>query len=145
MSEILSIEQLKAMANPVIQIPSFDNTGSISVKVRKPQLLKMASQGRIPNHLLDIAVAMVAGEDIKGSEKLSEEEKIKMIASTMDLYCMACLVEPSYEDFKDILTDDQKGYIFSWGIGQVSGLNSFRTDTADGTHDNDGEEVQSEA
>lgn len=141
MSEILSIEQLREMANPVIEIPNFDNTGTIKVRVRKPQLLSMASQGKIPNHLLNIAATMVSGEKVKDIDKMEDMDKIKMINDTMELYCIACLVEPKYEEIKDILTDDQKGIIFNWGIGQVQSLNSFREGKADGTHNNDSEEV----
>ena len=144
-NEILSIEQLKEMANPIIQIPNFDNTGTINVRVQKPKLLNMASEGRIPNHLLAIAATMVTGEKVKNSDKIKSIDKIKEVNKAMELYCVACLVEPTYEDFKDIMTDDQKGAIFNWGIGEVPKLDSFRKDTTDGTHHNDGEKVQPKA
>jgi len=120
MSEILSVEQLRAMANTIIEIPNFDNTGTIKIRVQKPQLLKMASQGKIPNHLLGIAVTATTGEQKKSTDKMSDKEKLKMVDQSMDLYCIACMVEPKYEDVKDILTDDQRGTIFEWAIGAVS-------------------------
>lgn len=138
MSEILSIDKLREMANPIIDIPNFDNTGTIKVRVQRPKLLTMASQGMIPNHLMDIATTMVTGKAKTKKEKLDDKELIKQINSTMELYCMACLVEPKYEDFKDILTDDQKGTIFEWGIGEVSSLDTFRKNKADGTDNNNG-------
>ena len=144
MSEILSVEQLRAMANTIIEIPNFDNTGTIKIRVQKPQLLKMASQGKIPNHLLGIAVTATTGEQKKSTDKMSDKEKLKMVDQSMDLYCIACMVEPKYEDVKDILTDDQRGTIFEWAIGAVSDLDSFRNEETDGSDDNDGKEVQEE-
>lgn len=132
MSEILNIEELRKLANPTIEIPGFSPGTTIKVKVQQPKLLKMAREGEIPNALLNIASAMVTGEKVKIKEDTTDEEKIKIMNDTMDLYCMACLVEPKYEEFKDIMTDDQKGTIFQWAIGQVSDLNSFRNEKPNG-------------
>lgn len=128
MSEILNIEELRKLANPTIEIPGFSPGETIKVRVQQPKLLKMAKNGDIPNALLNIAAAMVSGEKIQIKKDTTDEEKIKIMNDTMDLYCMACLVEPKYEEFKDIMTDDQKGTIFQWAIGQVSDLNSFRNE-----------------
>ena len=144
MSEILSIKELREMAYTVIDIPNFDNTGTIKIKVQKPQLLKMASEGKIPNHLLSVAVTATTGEQKKQADKMDDKEKLQMVNQSMDLYCIACMVEPKYEDVKDILTDDQRGTIFEWAIGEVSDLDSFRNQKTDGTHDNDGKEVPEE-
>src|SRR5699024_896249 len=145
MSEILSIKELREMAYTVIDIPNFDNIGTIKIKVQKPQLLKMASEGTIPNHLLNIAVTATTGEQKKSTDKMNNKEKLKMVNESMELYCLACMVEPRYEDIKDILTDDQRGTIFNWAIGEVSGLDSFRNEKADGSNNNDGKEVPKEA
>lgn len=141
MSEILSIEKLREMANPIIEIPNFDNTGYIKVRVQRPKLLKMAAEGKIPNHLMNIAVTMINGKP-QTRKELSDKEYIKEINSAMELYCMACLVEPRYEEFKDIITDDQKATIFNWGLGEVSSLNSFREDKGNGSSNNNGEALQ---
>lgn len=138
MNEIFSIEKLREMANPIIQIPSFDNKGYINIKVQRPKLLDMAVQGRIPNHLIGIAQTVIGGKK-KGTETLSDEKYIEQINNTMELYCVACMVEPTFEEMKDILTDDQKATIFKWGIGEVQSLNSFRNEEGNGTSDNNGE------
>jgi hypothetical protein len=138
MSEILSIEKLREMANPIIEIPNFDNTGYIKIRVQRPKLLKMAAEGKIPNHLMNIAATLINGKPRSKQSELSAEEYIREINSAMELYCMACLVEPSYKEFKDILTDDQKATIFSWGLGEVQVLDSFRTDEGNGSSNNNG-------
>ena len=142
MNEILSIDRLREMANPIIKIPNFDNTGHINIRVQRPKLLKMAAEGKIPNHLMNIAATMINGRPISKQKELTPEEYIKEIDSAMELYCMACMVEPSYEDMQDILTDDQKATIFNWGLGEVQVLDSFRTDEGNGTSNNNGQALQ---
>lgn len=138
MSEILSIEQLREMATPVIEIPGFEGTGTINVRVRRPRLMALASQGRIPNHLLGIA------NDLLFKKKESNKQpdiNIKDMAGMMELFCKACLVEPTYEEFKDIMTDDQQMEIFHWAMGGTGKLDSFREDKKVRTNDNPSEQV----
>ncbi len=137
MSEILSIEQLKNMATTVIEIPDFEGTGTIKVRVQKPRLMAMAAQGKIPNHLLGIVNNMMFP-----SKKEKKEPNIEEIAKIYELYCRACLVEPSYEEFKDIMTDDQADAIFSWAMGLNNKLDSFRKNKGNGSSNNNGETLQ---
>lgn len=133
MSEILSIEQLKNMATTIIEIPDFEGTGTIKVRVQKPRLMAMASQGKIPNHLLGIVNTMMFG-----NKKEKKEVNITDIAKTYELYCRACLVEPGYEEIKDIITDDQMIAIFDWAMGDAKKLETFRANEGDGTSNNTG-------
>ena len=141
MDGILSIEQLRAMATTVIEIPGFNESGTIKVRVQKPKLLEMASQGKIPNYLMNIAVTKLTGHKATPAKDPSPEEKLKMATEAIDLYCTVCLVEPKYEEFKSIMTDDQKFAVFSWAMGEVSTLDSFRNDKENGSSDNNGAEV----
>ena len=145
MSEILSIEKLREMANPIIKIPNFDNTGYIKVRVQRPKLLTMAAEGKIPNHLMNIAATMVNGRPLEKRKELTPEEYIKEINGAMELYCRACMIEPTYDEMEDILTDDQKATIFAWGLGEVQVLDSFRTNEGDGTSNNNGKTLQEKA
>jgi|SRR5699024_4692314 len=135
MGEILNIEELKKMAMPIIEIPNFDNTGTIKVRVQKPRLLTMAKEGKIPNHLLGVANELITGET---SRKKEGSVKIKDVADMLELYCKACLVEPSYEEFKDIITDEQMFAIFDWGMDGIEDLENFREDEGDGSSNNNG-------
>lgn len=135
MSEVITIEQIKEMATPIIEIPNFDNTGTIKVRVQKPRLLTMAKEGKIPNHLLGVANELITGET---SRKKEGSVKIKDVADMLELYCKACLVEPSYEEFKDIITDEQMFAIFDWGMDGIEDLENFREDEGDGSSNNNG-------
>jgi len=133
MSEILSIEQLKNMATTIIEIPDFEGTGTIKVRVQKPRLMAMAAQGKIPNHLLGIVNTMMFP-----SKKEKKEPNIEEIAKIYELYCRACLVEPSYDEIKDIMTDEQMSAIFDWAMGDVKKLETFRSNEGDGSSNNTG-------
>ncbi len=137
MSEILSIEQLKKMATTVIEIPDFEGTGTIKVRVQKPRLMAMAAQGKIPNHLLGIVNNMMFP-----SKKEKKEPNIEEIAKIYELYCRACLVEPSYDEIKDIITDEQMEAIFDWAMGDMKKVETFRSNEGNGSSDNTSEQVQ---
>lgn len=137
MSEILSIEQLKKMATTVIEIPDFEGTGTIKVRVQKPRLMAMASQGKIPNHLLGIVNNMMFP-----SKKEKNEPNIEEIAKIYELYCRACLVEPSYDEIKNIITDEQMEAIFDWTMGDMKKVETFRSNEGNGSSDNNGEQVR---
>ena len=145
MSEILDIEELRKFASPVIDIPGFTPGETIKVRVQQPKLLKMAKNGEIPNSLLNVAAIMTMGEKVKLKEDASNEDKVKAMNDVIELYNRACLVEPSFEDFFDLMTDAQKGHIFSWAIGQVSELNSFRDSKPDDSDNKPSKQVQKKA
>lgn len=133
MSEIISIQELKKMAMPIIEIPDFEGTGTIKVRVQKPRLMAMAAQGKIPNHLLGIVNNMMFP-----SKKEKKEPNIEEIARIYELYCRACLVEPSYDEVKDIITDEQMEAIFDWAMGDMKKLETFRSNEGDGSSNNTG-------
>lgn len=136
MSKVLNIEELRKQATTVIEIPNFDNSGTIKVRVQKPRLMAMAAQGKIPNHLLGIVNDLMFP-----NKKEKKELKVEDISKTYELHCRACLVEPSYDEFKDIITDEQMSAIFDWAMGDVKKLDTFRNNKGDGTSDNNGQEV----
>ncbi len=118
-----------------LDIPGFDGRQQITVKVQRPRILAMAAQGKIPNRLMTVATRVIGGA------AKSKEPSIKDIAETIELYCQACMVEPTFDEIKDIITDDQMSAIFGWATSEVDELASFRGDEEDGRSDNDGEEL----
>lgn len=118
---------------PIIEIPDFEGTGTIKVRVQKPRLMAMAAQGKIPNHLLGIVNNMMFP-----SKKEKKEPNVEEIAKIYELYCRACLVEPSYDEIKDIITDEQMEAIFDWAMGDMKKVETFRSNEGDGSSNNTG-------
>lgn len=120
----LTAEQIRAMAIKDVEIIGFDEE-PIIVKLKTLSLLGLAGSGKIPNSLLGTAMIMFEG---KSSNKKSEDDKDNMsdMSKLIDVICMNALVEPSYEEIGDILTDDQKMEIFYYTQGGLKSLESFR-------------------
>lgn len=134
MSEILNIKKLKDMSTTILEIPDFKNEGTVNIRVKRPSLMSMATQGKIPNHLMGIA-AKIAGLNT-GKQK---DTNLKELGQIYELYCRAVMVEPTYDDLKSYITDDQMLNIYEWAIGEGKQLENFREDTEDGTDNRDGE------
>jgi|LSQX01.3.fsa_nt_gb hypothetical protein len=139
MGDIIDIKELRKKAITTIEIPGFEGIPTIKVKVQKPRIMIMAAQGKIPNPLMGLATKMVQGKI--SPNKLSLEEGAKM----MELYCRACMVEPTYEQMKDIITDEQMLVIFNWAVGDTQKMANFRKNQEDGTDNRDGEDVPEKA
>ena len=123
----------------VTELTVYDVEGKpVKIKVQRPRLLNMAAQGKIPNSLLGIATKVVGGKGI-------EKGNIKELAQMIELYCRACMVEPTYEEVKDTIDDDQMFEIFTWATSEVKKLDSFRNKQKNGTNNNNGKSVSKKA
>lgn len=141
MNKVVKIEDIKDKLTQTIEIPDFSGEGTITVRVRKPQIMKLITSGKIPNPLLPTALAMLDGRNMRNA-KNEDELAIEGIKS-IQIYCMACLVEPTWEEIKDYITDDQMLSIFYWAIGGVKRLEKFRAERgANDTDYTDGSNVQ---
>lgn len=121
-----------------IRIPSFDGLGDIEIEVKRPQLMSMMTQGKIPNRLLGVAALITNGKSFEYKSE-DEIEKAKELAEWVSFYCEICMVNPSYEDAKDSITDDQALSIYAWAVAPIGVLRSFRNKEEDDTNNRDGE------
>lgn len=135
----MTIDDIRKLAIREIEIPDFEGTGTIKIKVQRPRLMAMAAQGKIPNALMGVATKL-----IKGTAN-SKEMSITESAQMFQIYCLSCMVEPTYEEMKDIITDDQIMMIFNYAIDGVKKLRPFRTDKENGSSNNDGKGVPEKA
>lgn len=141
--EAIRIEEIRKQAQPIVEIPGFQPGEVARFRLQMPNLLKMAEQGRIPNNLLDIAASLsgVGGAPKQAAEP-SAEEKLIRAAKTIELYCRACMVEPTYDEAGEYLTDEQVAFIFNWGRGDIKALEPFRNERRNGANNNNRPGVQ---
>ena len=144
MGEILNINQIKEMAYSVIELPGFLAGQTVNVKVQRPNIMALLSHGKIPNHLLSTVNQMITGTSSK-KEKEDESSKGKEIVKLYELYSEICLVEPTYQELKEYITDEQLEALFTWATTGVMSLDSFRPNEEDGSDNNDGKELSEEA
>lgn len=127
--QVTSLEQLKQYANgSIIRLPDFAEGQPFIAKLKRPSILGMAKQGKIPNSLL-----VKTNELFVQSGSLDTEENSMMqeIYDVIDLIASETFVEPTYDEIKSTgieLTDEQMMFIFNYSQQGVKALESFRTE-----------------
>lgn len=127
--QVTSLEQLKQYANGnVVRLPDFAEGQPFVAKLKRPSILGMAKQGKIPNSLL-----VKTNELFVQSGSLDTEENSMMqeIYDVIDLIADETFVEPTYKEIKSTgieLTDEQMMFIFNYSQQGVKALESFRTE-----------------
>lgn len=127
---VTSIEDLKNYANgTVVEMPPFAEGQPLIARLKRPSILGMAKQGKIPNSLLvkanELFLQNGAGLDAE------EEDTMKQLYDVLDLIAKETLVEPTYEEIKSVgleLTDEQMMFLFNYSQQGVKALESFRTE-----------------
>lgn len=129
-TNITSIEDLKNYANgTIVEMPPFAEGQPLVARLKRPSILGMAKQGKIPNTLLvkanELFLQSGAGLDTE------EEGTMKQLYDVLDLIANETLVEPTYEEIKSVgleLTDEQMMFLFNYSQQGVKALESFRTE-----------------
>lgn len=127
--QITSLEQLKQYADGnIVRLPDFAEGQPFIARLKRPSILGMAKQGKIPNSLL-----VKTNELFVQSGSLDTEENSMMqeIYDVIDLIASETFVEPTYDEIKSTgieLTDEQMMFIFNYSQQGVKALESFRTE-----------------
>ena len=127
--QVTSLEQLKQYTNGnIVRLPDFAEGQPFYAKLKRPSILGMAKQGKIPNSLL-----VKTNELFVQSGSLDTEENSMMqeIYDVIDLIASETFVEPTYDEIKSTgiqLTDEQMMFIFNYSQQGVKALESFRTE-----------------
>lgn len=127
----------------IINIPDFDGIGTVQVEVQRLRLAQIITDESIPNDLLALAVRASVGT-FKSSVETEEDraKEVKKNIQTTYFYCEQCLVKPSWEDFKDVITDEQAIAIQAWAIASPEQLRSFRDVQESNTNNPNGTPLQ---
>lgn len=123
-----SIFDLQTYAKGIlVRFPDFAEGQPFIARVRRPSMLVLAKQGRIPNTLLASANELFS----KGGAGL-DTDNMSMLADIYDvceIICEAALKEPTYQQIKDAgleLSDNQLMAIFNYTQTGAKALESFR-------------------
>ena len=109
-----------------IELPGFVTGETITVKVKRPSLLDMAKNGRIPNPLLNTAAELFKAGVTK---PINDGESFKSMSEVIMIEVKEALVEPTYEELEEAgvtLTDMQMFYIHDFVQSGVNALKVFR-------------------
>lgn len=128
--KITTIEEMKKRSGgEIVTLPPFAEGAELIVKIKRPSMLSLVRNKKIPNALLTSANKMFksgpAAFDVENEAMMDD------IFSILDVICDAAFVEPTYKEIKEAgieLTDDQLMFVFGYTQNGVKQLESFRTE-----------------
>lgn len=120
--KVISAREFRKKATRIIEIDGFELGEKIAVRIKPASLLNLLMSGKLPNNLLGTVNDLFEQTNKGKSMELFEqdENKIKDIMEIIDLVCEQSLVEPTYEEIKDVITDTQKMQIMAEAQGNVN-------------------------
>lgn len=127
---VTTIGELKSYSNgTIVKLPPFAEGQPFVARLKRPSLLGMVKQGKIPNTLLVRANELFV-QDNAGLDP-DEEDMMSQMFDVLELMAQQTFVEPTYQEIKDAgieLTDEQMMFIFNYAQQGVRALESFRTE-----------------
>lgn len=144
---IISAEQFRNKAVSIIPIPGFDAGETFEIKVKKLSIVGLMSSGKIPNSLMQVVKDAFAGIKSAGAEadESAIMDKAGDIGKLLDIVCAEAMLEPRFEDIKDVMNDAQKLAVFQFTQGGVEEAKSFPAIEGDTGRTNDVENVSGQA
>lgn len=126
--QVTSFTDLQKYAvGSVIRLPDFAEGQPFIARVRRPSMLVLAKQGKIPNKLLSTAGDLFT----KGGSGLDtdDENMLSDMFDVMEVICESALLQPTLAEINSAglnLTDDQMMAIFNYTQSGVKALETFR-------------------
>lgn len=130
--KVTPIEELiKASSGELVELPEFANGIPFVARLKRPSMLSLAKNGKIPNSLLTKANELFSGGVANVARKGAEDETMMDdLFSVIEVICEASFVEPTYKELKENgieLTDDQLMAVFTYTQNGVKSLENFRS------------------
>ncbi len=126
--KVTSIQDfIKQSQGEVVELPGFTSE-PIFVKLKRPSLLGLVKQGKIPNALLTRTNELFSGD--AGIDP-TDDDMMEELFEVLELIADESFVEPTYHEIKEAgvkLTDEQLMAVFNYSQKGVKGLESFRTE-----------------
>ena len=123
---VISAEQFKQKANRVILIPGFSSSDEpIEIKVKSISIMGLISNKKIPNPLMPAVEKLFKiganSTNIAEVEKTTEDNILEL-TELLAFICEKTMVEPTYDEIGEYLTEDQMLAIFEMTQNTVNQL-----------------------
>lgn len=129
--QITSVSEWRDRSQPLVDIQGFEPGEYLTVRLKSVSMLNLVKTGKIPNALLEEATKLFTGAK-DSSGKVDEAKILNNLGDTdgvmqiIDTVVESAMVEPTYNEVREFITDAQKMEIFNWTQGGVDALKSFR-------------------
>jgi hypothetical protein len=131
----ISAEEVLEKAVKLIEIPGWEPGEFINVKARRMSLTSLIQNNELPNDLLSIIYkAETQGEYNPTTDNTENFAKYINLTETI---CKNVLVEPTYDEIGEYLTDIQKSAIAAYAQRGVRALENFRIERKSNAPDSD--------
>ena len=120
--KVISAKDFISKATRIIDISGFDKGDEISVRIKPVSLMTMMVNCKLGNDLLPLVQNLFKqnqSKSIMDSDLMENSDNLKLIISLMDRVCEEVLVEPTFDEIGEYLTDTQKQEIFTAAQGTV--------------------------
>lgn len=130
---VTSLSDLQSYAaGTIVRFPDFAEGQPFVARVRRPSMLVLAKQGKIPNSLLTAAGELFS----KGGEGMDpdSESMLSDVYGICEVIARASLIQPTYDDIIGAglqLSDDQIMAIFNYTQNGIKALQPFSEKQAD--------------
>lgn len=123
---ITSISDLQSYTRgTVVELPPFAEGQPFVARLRRPSMLALMKNGKIPNSLIQKAQQLFDGD----SKSLEGDGAMAEVMSILEIMAEATFLEPTYKQIKEAgieLTDDQLMFIFNYSQQGVKAIEPFR-------------------
>lgn len=109
----------------IVKLPDFSEGQPFYARLRRPSMLSLMSNGKIPNSLVITANRLFNGKGMDDRNENSMSEVLQLL----EVICESAFVEPSYKELKEVgvhLTDQQYMAVFNYTQEGVKALEPFR-------------------
>ena len=127
-NDITSISDIvKYTSGTIVRLPDFADGQEFVAKLKRPSMLVLMKNGRIPNSLLQQATKLFksGANALGGPNGISNDELFEIL----EIICEEAMVNPTYKEIKDAgvnLSDEQMTAIFGYTQHGVKALENFR-------------------
>lgn len=125
---ITTVADLQSYASGiVVRFPDFAEGQPFVARVRRPSMLVLAKQGKIPNGLLAAAGELFTKGG--GGMDADNQDMLVQVYDICKIICSAALVEPTMDEIEAAgveLSDDQMMAIFNYTQNGIKALEPFR-------------------
>ena len=123
-----SLQELAQYAKGrLVRLPDTAEGMPLFVRMKRPSLLDLISQGKIPNPLAGTANSLFM-DGSKGLNK-ADTKQMKELTDILHIFCETSFVEPTYSEMKEVgfeLSDELLMFVFNYIQAGTKALEKFR-------------------
>ena len=128
-AKVTTLKELQGYAKgSIVELPEFGDGQPFVARLRRPSIMMLAKQGKIPNALLVKANELFTN---RIGMNPNDQSMLGELLDVIEVLASETFVEPTYEQIKEAgvqLTDEQFMAIFNYTQQGVKALENFRTE-----------------